>query len=96
MTANNTVQSIAEDDNIAQIIAEDEYNKKIGLAIKLLRYQKKMSQRELSKCDIPSETICSEKTLRRFEQGKTSPSVYELKRLLIVLEVTIAEFESLV
>jgi len=76
--------------------AQDRYNKKAGEVIKQLRKQKGLSQGELVKSDNPSESICSVKTLRRIEQGKTAPSIYELKRILVGLGVSIAEFEALV
>ncbi|MCL2398331.1 MAG: helix-turn-helix domain-containing protein [Defluviitaleaceae bacterium] len=75
---------------------QDMYNVKVGETIKQLRQQRSLSQRELTKCDTPSETICSTKTLRRIEQGKVAPSIFEIKFFLSVFGVSMSEFESLV
>jgi len=74
----------------------DMQNKKVGEAIKQLRKQKKLTHAQLSKSDNPSETICSEKTLRRIEKGEILPSEAILNGLLSVLGITRAKFYNLV
>jgi len=72
-----------------------DYNNKAGATIKALREQKGLSQKNLIKHDVPTEQICSVRTLRRIEKGETTISLEILRKLLYALNVSEIEFADM-
>ena len=64
----------------------------VGNTIKKLRKEKQLSQTQLSKADDPVKCICSLKTLRRIEQGRSTITARYLDGFLQVFGITHAEF----
>jgi len=71
--------------------AFNDYKVELGKALKQLRQKKGLTQMQLSK-DCTLQAICSEKTLRRIENGETEPSPDVLRKLLAVLGVSLEQF----
>ena len=73
---------------------QEEITKRIGIIIRQLREQKRLSQAKLCKEDIAGN-ICSVKTLRRIEHGERETSFSTIYALLAVLGTGIDEFNLL-
>jgi len=72
----------------------ENYNLKVGKAIKYFRKLKNMTQQALVKHDKPYESIFSLKTLQRVERGKSAVTASNLKLLLSILDITQDEFDN--
>ena len=72
----------------------DDYNKKVGNAIRQLRKKRKMSQINLCNQGSKNE-LCTVRHLQRIEAGEVSPTAAMLNRLLSRLGASYAEFEQL-